>query len=333
MIVFDLQVPEQVLEAALGSAYRSKLKILKFEFLKYRDDEPQRLGLLTLTLDTADGIKSLEVIVKESTKHELLITSIANKLFPYNSPKVIYHELLDSKAWLLLENIKTWVDVCDRHRVNETLLDGLYEIHRVTFDNTAALIECFDIPILTNDILYRRASSMLEEIQPLYEDKLFVEVFTEDIKTLLFAAKEKLKGMQDLAFPYVLAHSNYNPNSTRALQDSNGNYHVVVYDWVNSIVGWPQTDLVILLDRLQFAAFYQGLPDPSSILLERYLEHLLGDFNVDTGMFFRLYKLCCICNALAVIRWWMRMHYKTPSQDPERAFLEIRAKFSLLQSL
>jgi len=298
------------------------------KFVEYRTEVGKRLGLLTFRVVTAQGEKALRILVKETNQNELLLTSLANKLFPYNSPRVVYYNTSSERTWLFLENLDNWVDVCDRSRVNETLVDGLYDIHQVTFMQTDTLLQHFDLPVLPGAAIYRRALTVFEGIKQNWGG--FSMLFTPAVCDRLTRVTESLAELGSISFPQVLVHGNFVHNSTRGLVDARGNCHVVVYDWVNSVIGWPQADLVSLFDRIHFVAFYQNLPDPSPLLLERYMERLVEDFRVDVNAFTRVFVLCQLCNALAVMRYWMQP--PVAGSDSERAFAEIRAKLYIVDT-
>jgi len=257
-----------------------------------------------------------------------------NKLLPYSCPRLIYYTESPSAMWILMENITTWVNINGEHRVNETLVDGLYTIQAAFLDNTQALLESFKaIPIVTKDVLLRAGYSSLMQINELSTNELFAETFGSYGWNRIKRSIEKvLEEVKDCSFSSTLIHGNYYPNTARAMRDDQGRLHVVAYDWQNAAIGWPQVDLVILLDRLDILAKDQGLPGPSSVLLQGYLSRLIDEFDIDPEMFYKVYKVCYVCRILPLMRWWMRGHMQDPSRDPERVFLEIRSKLDVVSS-
>ena len=333
MKVFDVLLSDEVLEEALTRTYKTKIDVLTSKFIIKNNNKPFRLGMITFTVSTNHGKKNVEVIVKDSTHHEILMQSIANKLLPYSSPKIIYYDACPESPLLIIENIDSWVDIAGISRVNETLIDGLYEMHIKTFDNTALLSNSFSIPVMTGSTLYRRTSSFITQIGDQITNPIFERIRNIDIQELLSFATEYLVGIGQIEFPYVLVHNNFTHNSVRAIKDSNDNVHVIAYDWGNALIGWPQIDLVYLLDRVNVLAASQQLATPAPVLLLRYLNRLMNDFNIDGNAFYHVFYTCAVCNALAIMGWWIN-HYVTKSTaDPQRVFLEINTKLTELSNI
>lgn len=335
MQVFDFQITDKELGAALGRIYQTELAILKYDFEFHCEEAPRRLALVTLEVQTPGSIKTVDVLVKESSEYELTVLSLMNKLLPYSCPRVIYHMETPSALFLLLENIPTWVDIDGRHRVNELLVDGLYVIQATFFDYTQTLLRTFKpFPVVTKERLLKTGTLALTDIDEMSGDPLFAEVFKEySWDVLKKSINKRLAGIKDYEFPMTLVHGNYYPNTVRAMRDSRGRVHVVVYDWQNAAVGWPQIDLVLLLDRLDILAAYQNLLGPSSALLQRYISTLVDEFDIDVEMFYRVYRVCYLCRMLPLMRWWMRGHKQHPMHDPDRVFLEIRTKLGAITEL
>jgi len=335
MQVFDFEIPDKDLEEALKESYKTDLAILRYEFEYHCKESPKRLALVLLTVQTQSGPETVTLLIKESSRRELVVISLMNKLLPYSSPKVVYYKLFSPGAWLFLENISTWVDIDGKHRVNEVLVDGLYVIHAEFFGNADRLLSNFkEFPVVDKDVLTRAASRALKAIQPLSEHELFTELFEKfhwgEIRQ---EVDETLSSISDLDFPNSLVHNSYYLNTTRAIRDPKGWLHVVAYDWQNAAVGWPQVDLSLLLDRLDVVARYQNLPGPSPILLARYASKLSDEFDIDTELFYKVYNVCYLCRVLPVMKWWMHGHLCYPSRDPERVHLEVRSKLERLSVL
>jgi hypothetical protein len=255
-----------------------------------------------------------------------------NKLLPYSCPKVIYYVEELPTMWIFLENISTWVDIGGRHRVYETLIDGLYVVHAAFLDNTQALLDNFPFPIVTKEVLLRAGRDSLVQVDKLSANTSFVGIFKEcgwDEKAM-GTILEKIK---TCVFPMTTIHRNYCPNTARAIRDTQGRVHVVVYDWQNAAVGWPQVDLVLLLDRLDILARSQKLPKPSPVLLQRFAARLVDEFDINPEMFYEVYRVCYLCRMLPLMKWWMSMYLQFPSRDPERVFLEVRSKLEMMSTL
>jgi hypothetical protein len=332
MQVFDFQVPDEELEDALERLYQTRLSILKCEFEYHCQEPSRRLALANVFVQTSEGLKTVTILIKESSRRELTILSLMNKLLPYSSPKVIYYLEASTGMWILLENILTWVDVAGRHRVNETLVDGLYAIQAAFFNKTQSLLESFRMfSIMTGARLVHSGWQALNDIDTMGTENLFKDIFEEASWSQIrqrIAAKLEL---EPPIFPMTVVHNNYYPNTARAMKDADGGVHVIVYDWQNAAVGWPQIDLCLLLDRLDVIAEYQGLPGPSPILLQRYVERLTDEFDIDVVNFYGVYDICYLCRILPLMRWWMRGYVQSPSRDPERTFLEVRSKLNHLR--
>jgi len=154
MEIFGLEIADNVLERALAKAWRQDLGIRDYEIVFHSELPGRRLAKVTLFLQTVAGVKTMEILVKESSEHELVVLSIANKLIPYSSPKVILYRPAVRGMWLFLENVSTWVDIGSRERTNERMLDGLYAIHRAFFDNVQALLDNFNaFSVVTKETL------------------------------------------------------------------------------------------------------------------------------------------------------------------------------------
>lgn len=335
MQIFDLQVPDEELATALARTYRTELIILNYDFEVHSQVPKMRLALATIEVRTQEGNRTLGVLVKEGSEKELTVLSLMNKLLPYSSPKVIYHVETPSGFWLLLENITTWVSIAGAHRVNELMVDGLYYIHAEFFDNTQPLLDNIKVfPISTGERLLKTGLAALTEVSELCRSSLFAETFEEyNWQQMQDGIREQMSEIKDYTFPSTIIHGNYYPNTVRAIRDSRDNVHVVVYDWQNAAVGWPQVDLVLLLDRLDIFASYQNLSKPSPVLLQRYLSMLVDEFGIDVDLFYKGYNACYLCRVLPLMRWWMKKHTGQPTHDPSRVFLEIHTKLGIISGL
>jgi len=335
MQVFDFQIPDKELSSALERIYQTELAVLQCEFEIHCEEPRRRLALATVNVQTHGGVRSLGILIKESSKYELTVLSLMNKLLPYSSPRVICHLETPETLWLLLENITTWVDIGGRHRVNETLVDGLYVMQAMFFDNTQPLLSSFRaFPVITRERLLKTGTVALEDIRVICKNELFAELFEECKWGELSATVSEWMGdAEEYTFPTTLVHNHYNPNTTRAIRDPQGRVHVVVYDWQNAAIGWPQIDLALLLDRLDMIASGQGLAVPSPVLLQQYVSRLDDEYDIDTELFYKVYNICYVCRMLPLMRWWMQGHMRSPAHDPARVFLEIRTKLDMISEL
>lgn len=335
MQIFDFQIPDPELASALTRIYRTELIVLNYDFEFHSEVPGRRLALATIEVRTHEGNKTLGVLIKEGSEKELIVLSLMNKLLPYSSPKVIYHVKSPSGFWLLLENISTWVNTTGNYRINELMVDGLYNMQAAFFDNTRALLDNIKVfPISTGEILLKTGLTALAKISELSTHTLFVEVFEEyNWQQMQEDINKQILEIKDYKFPLTLVHGNYYPNTVRSIKDPRDNVHVVVYDWQNVSIGWPQIDLVLLLDRIDVFASHQNISKPSPVLLQRYVSIFVDEFGIDVDSFYKGYNICYICRTLPLMRWWMQNHIFQPSHDPSRVFLELHTKLKTIFGL
>lgn len=328
MQVFDFQIPDEDITTALTRIYRTELLLLKCDFEFHSRKVGQRLALANILVGTHEGDRPLGMLVKEGSEKELVILSLMNKLLPYSSPRVIYYVKTVSTWWLLLENIPTWVDISGRHRVNDLLVDGLYDIQAPFFGNIQPLLDNFKtFPASSGERLLKTGLTALADVNDMCSNGLFTETFEQyPWSTIQEAIQEIMSVATSANFPTTIVHGNYYPNTARAIRDPRGDVHVVVYDWQNASIGWPQIDLALLLDRLDVLASFQGLSKPSPVLLQRYLSMLVEKFGTDTDTFYEVYNACYLCRVLPLLRWWMKGHIKYPEHNPDRVLLELHTK-------
>jgi len=329
MEVFDLVVPDDELSRSLMRVYRQNLVIKSCEAELHAIHPPKRLAKLILHVGTDSGIKTVQVLVKESSKYELIILSLLNKLLPYSCPRVILYKPAPVGMWVILENIATWIDIANTG-MGETLVDGLFAIHAPFFGNTQMLVDNFKmIPTITERLLRASVSRALREIDDLCKNSVVAEHFTEWEK-VRSAVERVLELPVGLDFPTTLVHGSYYPNTVRGLMDSSGNVHVVAYDWQLASIGWLQLDLALLLDRMDIIAKDRGLEEPSPALCRRYWDIISTEFEgVDASVFDKVYSFCYVCRVLPLIRWWARCFVDQPLNSG-RAALEISTKFGRL---
>jgi len=332
MEIFGLEIANDELERALARVYRQELGIRDCEIELHSEVPRQRLAKVTFFVQTVSGVKSLEVLVKESSEHELVVLSIANKLLPYSSPKVILYKPAPMGMWVVLENVSTWVDVGGKERTNESMLDGLYEIHREFFGNTQVLLGSFNVFTVVDEKTLRSGIlRALQDVDELCSDHVVAELFG-DWTEVLATVSSKLDALPDLDFPFTLLHGSYYPNTVRGFRDAEGRFHVVAYDWQYSAIGWPQVDLALLLDRVDLIAESQGQQGPSPVLLERYWERLQEEFeDVDYMRFKNVYEICYLYRAIPLIRYWARKFIAHPSREPGQAVREIEMKLGKIR--
>lgn len=335
MQIFDFQISDDDLTAALARTYRTEVLLLNYTFEFHSQHPGQRLALVNILVKTQEGERPLSMLVKEGSEKELIILSLMNKLLPYSSPRVIYYVKTPTTLWLLLENITTWVDISGRHKVNDLLVDGLYAMQQPFFDNTQLLLDNFKtFPISTGKRLLKTGLTALADVNVMCSDVLFVETFKAyPWVTVQGGIQEIASVAADVDFPTTIVHGNYYPNTARAIRDSQGDVHVVVYDWQNAAIGWPQIDLVLLLDRLDVLTSFQGLSNYSPVLLQRYLSALVDDFGIDTDAFYEVYNACYLCRILPLLRYWMRGYMKHPTYNPDRVLLELQVKLKAITGI
>jgi len=327
MEIFGLEITNETLERALIKAYHQDLGIRDYE-VEFSSEIPgRRLAKVTLFIQTASGVKSMEILVKECSEHELVVLSIANKLLPYSSPKVILYRPAAKGMWVLLENVSKWVDIGGESRTNESMLDGLFAIHKVFFDNVQALLDNFNVfSVVTKETLRSGVLRALQDVDEIRSDRVVVELF-EDWSQVQESANSKLSSLDKLDFPMTVLHGSYYPNTVRGMRDAEGRFHVVAYDWQYSGIGWPQIDLALLLDRLDLIAESRGQKGPSPVLLERYWTRVHEEFGrVDYDQFKSVYEVCYLYRAVPLIRWHAKNFAAHPSQGPGRAVREIKMK-------
>ncbi len=97
---------------------------------------------------------------------------------PYSSPKILWHTETEGRHWILLENIANWVNIGTPPRVNENMVEGLYEIHRV-FLGQEEMLQHFDtIPMASKDRMKSFALNALGELDALSRNVVARELFT-----------------------------------------------------------------------------------------------------------------------------------------------------------
>lgn len=326
MEVFDLRISDEELGGALARVYQQELVVRSYELEVHSELPTRRLAKIEVYVQTAEGIKELELLIKEGSLHELAALSLANKALPYSSPRVILHKLFPNGAWIVLENISTWVDVNSPERTSERIVDGLYAIHRAFLGSVDVLSSNFSIFPTTSEAQLRASiSRTLTDIEELRDNKIVADLF-ETWPAVRECIDDRLSS-SELDFPMTLLHGSYYPNTVRGLLDSEGNVHTVAYDWQYAAIGWPQIDLALLLDRLDIIARYQDQRGPSPVLCGRYWMQLYEEYpELDFERFISVYKFCYIYRALHLIRWWTKGFIAHPSREPGRAVLEVQIK-------
>lgn len=333
MDIFDLHISDDEFSTALSAAYKRELMARSYQFEYHSSMPRQRLAKVSVVVQTRSGLKTLEVLVKESTHHELMVLSLANKILPYSSPKVILYRFLPKSVWLVLENISTWVDVGAVGRVNENMLDGLYAIHKATLGATDAILENFgSLAVVKKNVIRSSIVRTIEELEGLSKSERVASLFS-DWGKIKERAAARLGDIESITFPMALLHGSYYPNTVRGIAVGE-RLHVVAYDWQYSAVGYPQLDLAMLLDRLDVIARQQGLEGPSTTLLDRYWAELHDDFGELVYSSFRqVFELCYLYRVLSLARWRLRQLVpNVASQISERATLEVTVKFARLSS-
>lgn len=329
MEVFGLRIADEELGYALARSYQEELIVRSFEIEIHSELPTRRLAKVDIHVQTAQGLKHLEILVKEGSRHELVALSLANKVLPYSSPKIILYKFFSNGAWILLENFSTWVDVGGQGRTYERMLDGLYAIHRVFLGHADTLTSNFNaFSIASGERLRASARRTLDDLDSLRENHIVSGLFERwgDIREKIV---ERLSAAKALSFPMTLLHGSYYPNTVRGLTDSEGRFHVVAYDWQYSAIGWPQIDLALLLDRLDVIFGFRGEKGPSPVLLGRYWMQLGEEFrDLEYEQFRDVYEFCYICRALPLVRWWLKSFIANPTKEPGRAVLEVEVKFN-----
>ena len=327
--VFGTIYSAKTLHSSLEKAFRTNMELLSSRVEIHRTDIKSRLATLTLVVRMESDVKTVSLLVKETTETELIVLSLLNKLLPFSVPKIIMYQQAGRGFWVVLENVTSWVDIGGRHRVNESLLDGLYTIHRAFYGREAILREHFDLSDVSMEDLVRVTITALQGIEELSKViSTFTELKWEEVAESIRAY---LSTVKDLSFPKVLLHGSYCPSSCRAFIDSSGETHVIAYDWQFAALGWPQIDLVVLLDRLTIIAEAQGLLDPSPSVLQRYVLRLVEEFGTEPKEFYEVFRLCYLCRATSLVKWWASLLRDSPQCDPKRAYLEIESKLKTLK--
>jgi len=326
MEVFDLQISDEELGGALARVYQQELIVRSSELEVHSELPTRRLAKIEVHVQTAEGIKSLELLIKEGSLHELAALSLANKVLPFSSPRIILYKLFPNGAWLVLENIPTWVDVNSPERASARMVDGLYAIHRAFLGQVDVLSSNFSIFPATSETQLRSSiSRTIADIEGLRSNEIVSDLFETwpDVRECI----DKRLASPLLDFPMTLLHGSYYPNTVRGLLGSEGRVHVIAYDWQYAAIGWPQIDLAILLDRLDIMARYQELQGPSPVLCGRYWSQLCDGYpELDFERFISVYKFCYIYRALHLIRWWTKGFIAHPTREPGRAVLEVKVK-------
>lgn len=326
MEVFDCSVSDEELGGALARVYQQELVVRSYELEVHSELPTRRLAKAEVFVQTAEGVRSLELLIKEGSRHELAALSLANKVLPYSSPRVVLYKFFPSGSWIILENIATWVDVNSPERTNTRLVDGLYAIHKVFLGRVDVLSSNFSIfPTTSEEQLRASISRTIADIEELRSNEVVVDLF-ETWPAVRECIDNRLSSFQ-LDFPMTLLHGSYYPNTVRGLLDPDGSVHVVAYDWQYAAIGWPQIDLALLLDRLDIIARYQDLRGPSPALCGRYWMQLYEEHpELDFEQFISVYRFCYIYRALHLIRWWTKGFIAHPTREPGRAVLEVKIK-------
>ncbi len=326
MEVFGLQISDEELGGALSRVYQQELAIRSYELEVHSELPTRRLAKVEVHVQTAGGIKRLELLIKEGSRHELAVLSLANKILPFSSPRMILHKFFPDGVWLVLENIATWIDVNSPERTSQRMVDGLYAIHRVFLGSVDVLSSNFSIfSVASEEQLRASISRTITDIEELRSNKIVSDLF-ETWPAVRECIDNRL-AVPLLDFPMTLLHGSYYPNTVRGFLDSEGTVHVVAYDWQYAAIGWPQIDLAILLDRLDMVAKYQDLQAPSPALCGRYWTQLFDEYpELDFDRFISVYKFCYIYRALHLIRWWTKGFIAHPTREPGRAVLEVNIK-------
>jgi hypothetical protein len=328
MEVFGLRITDEELGHALARSYQEELIVRSCNIEIHSDFPPRRLAKVDIHVQTAQGLKQLEILVKEGSRHELVAISLANKVLPYSSPKVILYKFFPNGAWIFLENFSTWVDVGGKERTYERMLDGLYTIHRVFLDRTDALTSNFNaFPTVSGEQLRASINRTLNDLDELRGNHIVSGLFV-DWRAIREKIDERLSNVKVLSFPMTLLHGSYYPNTVRGLIDSENRFHVVAYDWQYCGIGWPQIDLALLLDRLDVISRSRNQKEPSPVLLGRYWMQLGEDFrDLEYTQFRDVYEFCYLYRALSLVRWWLKGFIASPIKEPGRAVLEVETKF------
>jgi len=331
--IFDISVSVEELNEKITSIYKIPASIVSYTEESHIVKPLYRLGKLNLLLESSGKRLNLSLLVKECSSVELSLTSLMNIILPYSSPKVVYYQeklMYHLGCWMFLENISTWVDLDGSNRIYENLLDGIYEIHKQFFDKDKLLIDTF--PTLFRSVTWSFMKSIIEnalfEISTLSIHPSLVELFPTWEKLQL---KLEKRLPEQISFISTLVHNNYYPNSVRGMYDSRQNVRVVAYDWINSIVGWPQLDLVVLLDRIDVLTNAQLIQSPSDLLLERYLRRLRHDaINVSNEEFIKVYNLCYLYKVLPLIVILLKHFLRVENRNLKELKNELEPKISKL---
>jgi len=332
MHVLGQYLPNEEISSSISRIYRQEVSILNCDVEVKSNTPPKRLASIELTLSTSATQKKLLAFFKETSENELVCTSLANKVMPYSSPRILWHTEAEGRCWMLLENIANWVNIGTPPRVNENMTEGLYEIHRVFLGQDDLLLQHFNtIPVASKDRMKSFATNAREELNALSSHVVAKELFV-DWEKIKERVDSVLSRVGDIVFPKTLLHGNYFPSSLRGIFDSEGRVRVIAYDWLYSCIGYPQADLALLLDRIDIMANDQGLESPSPVLLQHYSDMLITEFSgVDFEQFLLTYEFCYICKILQVLKWWIRAFVKHPTHDPARSILEIKTKLRRLE--
>ena len=326
MEVFDLQISDEELGGALARVYQQELVVRSHELEVHSELPTRRLAKVEVHVQTAEGIKSLELLIKEGSRHELAALSLANKVLPFSSPRIVLYKFFSNGVWIVLENIATWVDVNSPERSSQRMVDGLYAIHRAFLGRVDVLSSNFSIFSTASESQLRSSiSRTIADIEELRSNEIVADLFEtwSDVRERI----DNCLTTSLLDFPMTLLHGSYYPNTVRGFLGSEGRVHVVAYDWQYAAIGWPQIDLAILLDRLDIMARYQDLQGPSPVLCGRYWSQLCDGYpELDFERFISVYKFCYIYRALHLVRWWTKGFIAHPTREPGRAVLEVKVK-------
>ena len=335
MKVFNLFVEDSDLIKVLRDYYHIPIKLQgEIQIQIVRDILGSRLALIKIPIlfGEDESFRNIGILIKESTLYELDMTSIVNKLLPYNSPHLFRYDVIENSAWLWLENITTWLDDNGnpRYRVYETLIDGLFEIHNQTFDSIDIIEKTFpNIRKIEKQYIIDNCKQGFEYLCKTVKDKgPFLEVSQEDLDIIGKDLEANIYVVERNENLNTLIHGNYTPTTVRT-NIIDKYLYVVAYDWNLSAIGWPQLDLSLLIDRISVILRYQDLPSPEAQLVNRYMWKLI-DYGNDCDKFHSFYKISYFFRMFPLLIKWLN-NYKG-YEDRKRLQVEITCKIQTMKN-
>ena len=325
MKIFDLNISNEQLELDLQSYYTSNVKLntdIAISIQVGSDVLGRRLALVTIPINYEDKIQKPSFIIKETTKHELKMLSIANKIAYKFCPSILRYDI-DNSVYIWMENLTTWLDPF-LFRVMETLVDNLFDLHNSTFTRVQEISETFDLSCITKESIISNSLKEFDRLSKLVINNQYTYINTIDLDVIKSKLDNTIDQFQKAEFPITLIHGYYVPSSIRTKGEI-----LKVYDWNFSILGYPQLDLVLLIDRIVTLVYYQQLPCYIELLIGRYINQLT-DAGINCKHFHTVYTMCYFFRILPLLCSWLSIcsNYK----DLKRLDSEIVSKVNTMKT-